>query len=316
MSSSWIAPLSYHAGYYPLTPSTTFTAVYAGPWASVHSAYGEYPVSTQYAQMAFQPSPPPQADPSPRLPKSRPVLNDEPEIQVQRPPDVLVSNKPSLAAKPAKDWTRFLLPAFMATTALLTHQLPKRIPVGPASLLPPDWKVWARIGLGIATVNSLNKAFDWKPPAWLVGLETVAVVHPLAVGLSLTTLKQMVVTMPFVAGVVQGTTWLNDQAAEPAKTHLSIPPLVTRLAISAAMLLISVKLFNKVYQPMLSKSFLGKWLGLEALHQTGSAMFATTCARGCTPGGIICLSEAGEILGGLGLKTRLGYRQETRSERA
>ena len=304
--------LHYQAGYYPLTLSTSFPSVYGGVWATNGAAYAPYPVQPQYTQQAFQPPPQTPAvsllDSPPRLPQQRRM----PALAADQPP--ISKAAPDTPQK--RDWTRFLLPAFMATTALLTHQLPKRIPVGPASLLPPDWKVWARIVLGIGTVNTLNKALDWKPPAWLVGLETVAVVHPLAVGLSLTTLKQMAVTMPFVAGVVQGTTWLNDQASEPAKTHLNIPPIVTRLAISAAMLVISVKLFNKVYQPLLNKSMLGKWLGLEALHQTGSAMFATTCARGCTPGGIICLSEAGEILGGLGLKTRLGYSREKRSERA
>ena len=306
MSSSWIAPLNYTTGYYPLASPMTYPASYGAAWPSTYAAYN---APTQYTQLAFQPAQ------TVSLPEPKPQPMAVPMRTDVAPKPLAVAENPA-PLPPAKSWTRFLLPAFMATTALLTHQLPKRIPAGPAALLPPDWKVWARIGLGIATVNSLNKALDWKPPAWLVGLETVAVVHPLAVGLSVNTLKQMVVTMPFVAGVVQGTTWLNDQAAEPAKNHLNIPPIVTRLAISAAMLLISVKLFNKVYQPLLNKSILGKWLGLETLHQTGSAMFATTCARGCTPGGIICLSEAGEILGGLGLKTRLGYRQEKRSERA
>lgn len=164
------------------------------------------------------------------------------------------------------------------TAGMLLHQLPVRTVPGVRFLLPTDWKVWGRVILGIITVNKVNKALDWQPPPWLGGMEAVSVITPLTMRFGPGTLKQLVLMAPVVAVVVQVASALNDWVTDPLKERFQIPRLVTRLGISLGLAAIGLK-FSKM-------------LGI------GGAV-AMTCARGCTPGSIVCLSEVGEMISGM-----------------
>jgi hypothetical protein len=168
--------------------------------------------------------------------------------------------------------------AGLFTAGMLTHQLPARAVPGVKRLLPTDPKVWARVILGILAVNKLNKALDWQPPPWLGGVEAVAVITPLAMKFNKASLKQAALLAPLVGAVVQAASWLNSKASEPLHEKFSIPPFVTRMTIALGMALAGLKA--------------SKLLGI------GGAM-AMTCARGCTPGSIVCLSELGEMVSGM-----------------
>ena len=116
-------------------------------------------------------------------------------------------------------------------------------------------------------------------------------------GITKTSLKQFAIVAPLVAAVVQGAVTLSQKITQPLKDNWNIPPLATKLGISMGMIGFGALVSHKLL----------KSLGLGA----GVMM---TCARGCSPGSIICLSEAGEMLGSIkgwfnrqnnqGLKTR------------
>lgn len=181
----------------------------------------------------------------------------------------------------------------LLTVGFLLGLLPQRTLGTARTLFPVDWKAWAKIILGILSVNRLNRAFGYEPPPWLNGLQAVAVITPLTQGLdfvfSKKGVKQLAVIMPLVAGVVQSAVWLNKKLTPWLKDNWNVPPLATQLAVSTGMIIGGAAISHKLL----------KNLGLGA-----AAM--TTCARGCSPGSVICLSEAGEMLGALKDRLHIG----------
>jgi hypothetical protein len=193
--------------------------------------------------------------------------------------------------------------AGLMSVALLLHQLPPRLPKDDfKTVLPADWKVWARVILGIAAVQKINQAFDWKPKPWLGALEAVAVINPLAVGFSRNNFRQMMVMAPLVAGLVQGTSYLQQKISGPAQDKANIPPVLTRLGLSLGLGIASFLGYSAIYRRIASTGIIGKELkdkAIEGGSAFASATFAT-CARGCTPGSFICLGEMADIVGSLG----------------
>jgi hypothetical protein len=188
-------------------------------------------------------------------------------------------------------------------TGLLLHRLPVRAEPGVRSLLPTDWKVWGRVILGILSVQKVNQAFAWQPPPWLGALEAVALINPVTMGFSRKSLAQMLLMAPVVATVVQGASMLSRALSVPLKERCDIPESLTRLVISIPMAWVGIKIYPRVFKSVARSGILGKDLQEQAKSSgqalMGSAMMAT-CARGCTPGSLICMSEMGEIFGGVG----------------
>ncbi len=177
------------------------------------------------------------------------------------------------------------------TLGMLTHQLPSRAASG-RWLIPTDWKVLFRIGAGLLAVNRFNKALGWQPKPVENALETVAIINPLALGVSKTSLAQFSVIAPLVAGMVALMSFINNRYAEKVQDNLGIHPLITRLAMSVGFGVLGYKLFPKIFNRIFKNTaVLGAGL-------TSGAAFMTTCARGCSPS-IICMSEVAELFGGL-----------------
>jgi hypothetical protein len=105
-----------------------------------------------------------------------------------------------------------------------------------------------------------------------------------------------------VAGIVQAASFLHQSVSKELKEEYGVPSLISRLAISVGMVILGVKLFPKIHKPLMQSAFFQKLFPKSNFSKTGSVLASTmtTCARGCTPGGIICLSEVGELLGGMG----------------
>jgi hypothetical protein len=188
-------------------------------------------------------------------------------------------------------------------TGLLLHQLPPRLPKdGLKTMLPADWKVWARVILGIAAIQKLNQTFNWKPAPWLGALQAVALINPIAVGFSVNNLIQMAVMAPIVAGVVQGASVLQRKLAPPAKDRLDAPPILVRFGISLALGIGSLLAYPVIYRRIAASGLIGKELQEKALDSGSAFASATfaTCARGCSPGSFICLGEMADIVGSLG----------------
>jgi len=179
---------------------------------------------------------------------------------------------------------------------LLLHRLPAV--KSSFKYVSSDWKDWAKMALGIASVGQVNQALDWKPPVWLGALETTAIVNPLIAGFSQKTALQTVVMSPLIAGMVLGANYLNDQVATPLQDEYQIPPVLTRMGITLAMMAVGVKAYPKIYWQVATTGILGK----EARKNATYAMLGTQaiiCSR-CGSNHLICISEIGDYLGSLG----------------
>lgn len=184
-------------------------------------------------------------------------------------------------------------------TALLTHRLPGKIRPGSAFLLTPDPKVWARVFLGVGAAQQINKALDIKPPPWLNAIETVAILHPLMVGFSKNYPLEVGVMAPMVAGVVTLANWLTKQSAEPLKEQAGIPPLATRMAISIGLTLASLAVFPKAINLIAKTGILGAVAKETALQGKNVVLGAVAIGANCGCGNIICVTQMGEVFGGM-----------------
>ncbi len=188
------------------------------------------------------------------------------------------------------------------TTGLLTHHLPGKANLSNVFLLPPDWKTWTRVALGIGTVQQINKGIDRNPPAWLSGLESAAVITPMALKFHKTSLLTFLLVAPLVTASVQTSQWLNKAFTQDLKAQWHIPEAVTRLcfsfAVSATGILFAMLLHRKA--PQIKVFGARPFAQLDPkLKEPAGAFAMGSCARGCSPS-IICLSEIGEMLGGMG----------------
>lgn len=185
---------------------------------------------------------------------------------------------------------------------LATHHLPGKVksPENFKFLLPPDWKSWARVGLGIASVNQLNKGIGWKPPAWATGLLSAGVITPLALRFSKTTELTFLLIAPLVATSVQTSQWMNQAFSKDARQKWGVPEPVSRLMISLTIGGLGAVSAMAAHKAAPGWNLFGKKIFAPLANKKEAlGAFATqTCARGCTPS-IICLSEIGETLGGM-----------------
>jgi hypothetical protein len=199
---------------------------------------------------------------------------------------------------PAKSAKKLVEAGALLGIGLLLHRLPIRQPTnGMTTLLPSDWKVWARVLLGISAVHKINQAFDWKLPPWLGALESIAVINPIAVGFSRIALKQTAVMAPLVAGTVQGASILKDKTSKPLQEKWQISPAVTQAGITATLGLAAMLVYPHAYRVLAKSGAIGEDLKQAAEKATIMATTFTTCARGCSPSSFICLSELADIWG-------------------
>ncbi|WP_303673807.1 hypothetical protein [Vampirovibrio chlorellavorus] len=204
---------------------------------------------------------------------------------------------------------------------LATHHFPGKAASASAGkfLFSPDWKSWARVGLGVATVGQLNQAFQWKPPAWLTGLESAAVITPMALRFNKASGLTLLVVAPLVATAVQTNQWAQKFFVKDLKEYCNLPESVSRLGVSLsvgglgvlASLLAHRQLRNLPVEKLPLKNF--PWLQHKAhtlkknlTEVLGTGALLQTCPRGCSPS-IICMSEIGEMVGGLWQ----GHQQQT-----
>lgn len=219
---------------------------------------------------------------------------------------------PSLPS-PERSWGKLGWAGLLFSLGLATHHLPAKAvsQTGKRFLISPDWKSWARVGLGIATVSQLNQGLQWKPPAWLAGLEAAAVITPMALRFNKASVLTFGLVAPLVAGMVQVNQWAQKLFIPDLKTYCHLPETLSRLGLSLSVgglgILASLALHRQVRQLPLEKlplkSFPGLRQKVEILQKNlteilGAGATVQQCARGCSPS-IICLSEIGEMIGGM-----------------
>ncbi len=230
-------------------------------------------------------------------------------------------SKTPTESKHSPRWSNLAWAGLLFSLGLATHHLPGKA-ISPNTgkfLLSPDWKSWARVGLGVATVGQLNKGFQWKPPAWLTGLESAAVITPMALRLNKTAGVTLLLVAPLVAAAVQTNQWAQQFFVKDLKELCNLPESVSRLGVSLsvgglgvlASLMAHRQLRNLPIEKLPLKNF--PWLQRKAqdlkknlTEILGTGALIQTCPRGCSPS-IICMSEIGEMIGGLWQ----GHQQQT-----
>jgi hypothetical protein len=192
---------------------------------------------------------------------------------------------------------------------LMLRKFPKGAAAQAASLhstlIPSDWKEWAKVGLGIAGMSQVNQAANWKPPVWLNAMMNVAVVSPLVSGLSRQHVAQGLILAPVVGALAQATHYVSDKAQRPLQEKWNIPPVVSHAVFSVLMVLASLRIFPWVNSsiPPLQASADGSAV------KTG---LASACVNGCCSS-VICVNDIGQLLAALS-RSLFGAGKETGKE--
>lgn len=242
--------------------------------------------------------------PSPFRSSSVPTLNStvlscfEENGRVVWQSDVKASAQEQKVSPQKIEWKRLGLAGLFLLSGLTMKGLPAIH--HPKYAIPTDWKLYAKVLMGVLAAGQVNQAFHVKLPPWLSALETVGFIFPLTTpNITRASLAQLAVLAPWVAGTVQGASsvgrWLGSQLED-----WQIPKPITKLIVSTAFMIAGVRYFPAVYKRIAETGILNP-ISKEALAgAVGASTLATaTCVRGCTPGGVICLSEVGEMLGAM-----------------
>jgi len=162
--------------------------------------------------------------------------------------------------------------------------------------------MFARPILGVYAVAQVNKAMGWQPVPWLQGVETMTAITPLMSGLSRYGVGQWLVHAPLIGALVQGAHAINQALSKPLKDDYGVPVLVTRLATSAVLMTAGYFAIPPVTRYLLKAPLSKRWFPPPKEASVGATLAGamTTCARGCTPGGLLCMSELSELVGSLG----------------
>jgi hypothetical protein len=152
----------------------------------------------------------------------------------------------------------------------------------------------------VVAVDKINDGFGWKPPAWAVGLESVAILMPLMAGKVFA--KKTWVNFPLLAvGVpllVEGTQRLSDFVEKKLdENDAGVSHWVPKTVISLASTVVGLLAFRSI----LKNSNYQRATGQDPAQGSGTVIGAevAVCSR-CGGQHLVCASEIGEMLGGIG----------------
>jgi hypothetical protein len=173
------------------------------------------------------------------LPTPSPLTSD---AMIQHSSSIAEADSPAVSSpspNPSPDVTKRLT-ALLKAVALIVPALAltkikpsaKVMENAAKEMLPSDWKVWTKIGLGIASISQANKALNWSPPPWLGAFMNVSVMAGLMTGFTRNSAKTIALLGPWMAALVQGTHYANQKLEKPLEEKYNIPPVATRLTLS------------------------------------------------------------------------------------
>ncbi|MEM0952454.1 MAG: hypothetical protein AAGI66_09995, partial [Cyanobacteria bacterium P01_H01_bin.74] len=178
------------------------------------------------------------------------------------------------------------------------------------TLLPTQWQVLTKLGLGIMAASQLSKLipsdrFSFlarkskqgtqpsdlaeekikkvKPAAWANALLNLGVMTPLLSGKN--GVKLLPFTAPLVVGMVMGNLTLTNILAPKLKENFDIPPKVTGFGMSILSSVAAFFAMPKILKPI-----------IRTMNNKGTVALsaAATCARGCCAS-VVCISELAEM---------------------
>jgi len=214
-------------------------------------------------------------------------------------------NLPQPSALPSLPQTRQQFISLAKAAALITPAIllakvePAEAKTVVKELLPSDWKVWAKMGLSVATLSQVNKALNWNPPPWLSAFMNVAVMTGLMRNLGGNPWKVIGLVGTSVAGLAQLNHYASDKLKGPLQEKYNIPSWATDLGLSLASMGVGILAMPRFLAPLLaeSKTSQAATEGKTADNSTQSATprkaelaVMTPCASGCCASPI-CLNE-------------------------
>jgi hypothetical protein len=242
-----------------------------------------------------------------RYPTYSPAYGGKFPTRLALPPTPPVSLRLLMSTKaapsPAKlerglEWNHLPMAGGLFFTAMLLNVLEPMNRPG-RNFLPTDWKPYAKIALGASAVRELNNVLGWKPPSWLLGMETVAVLHPIMLRFSKNYPLEVGIMASLIAGVVYLANQVNKLIAQPMEDIAKIPKPITQLLISVGFTLASMAVVPKIINRFAVSGILGK-VAQETVGQGRNVMLGSVVpGANCGCGNVICISQVGEILAGM-----------------
>ena len=287
----------------PLMPGARPSAGFPAPTFS----HGTHGAVTPTVQPALPQVPQPQLSQLRRIapagPGGFPVQRSASgNLAYQQPIGPVVDQTPAAKPDPAKaeaqmsKWKHWGIAAGLLGTALLTHRLPAF--KTSFTLFTSDWKDWARMALGVGVINHVNKALDFKPKPWQLGLQTVTALTLVTNGLTnLKGWKNFPLLAVFVPLLVQGTHKLNEFALKKLEERNSkIPHWIPKLLLSVTSTIVGLLTLRKIiglqpYQQMTGQTTTTTSGGRQVIGAE-----ALACAR-CGGQHLICMAEVGDMAG-------------------
>ena len=193
-------------------------------------------------------------------------------------------------SKPTDSQTRLKALAKSVTffgPAIFIASLGRRPKEVAQSFLPSDWRIWAKIGLGIAGINQANKALNWSPPPWLGAFLNVTVMAGLMTGLTRNSAKTIALVGPWLAALVQGTHYVDDKLEAPLQEKFNIPPVATKIGLSVLSMgagMAGLPKLMALAEPEVEASTLGS-------EKAANTRALSTGSCSCCAGSPICLTE-------------------------
>lgn len=189
-----------------------------------------YPIQNQTLPSPFQALPPRVSSPWPN-----PIAPDAANQHFSNQAYPTLEQSPSPTPDVSKRWKAAgIAVALIIPAIVLARIAPSELVKANAAkeLLPSDWKVWAKIGLGIGSISQANKALNWNPPPWLGAFMNVSIMAALMTGFTRNSARTIAILGPWVAALVQGTAYANQKLEKPLQGKFNIPPVATKLGLS------------------------------------------------------------------------------------
>lgn len=199
---------------------------------------------------------------------------------------------------------RLGMSAALMGVGLLLHKLPAH--KSSFNLVSSDWKDWARMALSVGAVDQINKALQWKPEPWQLGLQTVTAITAISNGFTKKGWKQFPLLAIFIPLLVQGTHYLNEFTDQKLKeTNSDIPGWIPKVLISGASTVLGIVALRNI----IKTDWYNKLTGQSSSGQSSQVIGAeaVVCTR-CGAQHLICMSELGDMLGSFSLWIKQGLK--------
>ncbi len=213
--------------------------------------------------------------------------------------EIHLTPSPQTSEKPKKPmpWKPISIAVSMFGAGLLLHRLPAS--KSSFQLVSSDWKDWARMALSVGVVDQINKAFEWKPEPWQLGLQTVTAITAISNGFTKKGWKQFPLLALFIPALVQGTHHLNEFTEQKLKdSDSAIPSWIPKILISGTSTLVGIFALRNIIKTDWYSKLTGKTPNSQSSQIIGAE--AVVCTR-CGAQHLICMSELGDMLGSFAL---------------